>query len=48
MIDQHSILFEVVDSGWICSIEISDTFRSFLYMERNKNHEKNIYHHRAK
>ena len=37
-----SPLFKVVDSCWICSTEFSDTFRSLLYMERSKNHEKNI------
>ena len=33
-------LFKVVDSCWISSTEWSDTFRSFLYMERSKNQEK--------
>ena len=32
--------FKVVDSCWISSTEWSDTFRSFLYMERSKNQEK--------
>ena len=32
--------FKVVDSCWISSTEWSDTFRSFLYMGRSKNHEK--------
>ena len=33
-------IFKVVDSCWISSTEWSDTFRSFLYMERSKNQEK--------
>ena len=34
--------FEVVDSCWISSIEWSDTVGGLLYMERSKNHEKNM------
>ena len=32
--------FKVVDSCWISSTEWSDTFRSFLYIEKSKNQEK--------
>ena len=35
------ILFNVVDSCWLFSTELSDAFRSFfLCMERSKNHKK--------
>ena len=43
-----SIVLKVVDSCWISSTEWSDTFRSFLYMERSKNHEKIYNHNRGK
>ena len=42
-----SFSFKVVDSCRIFSTNCSDTFRSFLYMERSKNLEKKC-HNRAK
>ena len=41
-------LIKVVDSCRIFSAKYSDTFRSFLYMERSKNLKKQTCHNRAK
>ena len=39
---QSSILLRLLTHVGFFSTKWSDTFRSFLYMERSKNHEKNI------
>ena len=39
-VDSEAGTFKVVDSCQTCSTKCSDTFRSFLYVERSKNLEK--------